>query len=142
MPAPKPVDAIVIIGIGPQRDTFAASSAAPVGVVSSAANVHTEGRRTAQQLDDSRRRVREQAVSGAHHPYAVGHGARMHFVDAEELERCARADDVDDRVEAADLVEVHLLGGTAVEMAFGLRERIEGSERRVAALVRAAGLLR
>ena len=60
-----------------------------------------------EQRDHRRRRVGQQAVGGARPcrcPTATGAGA--HLVDAEHLERGARADDVDDGVERADLVEV------------------------------------
>ncbi len=80
-------------------------------------------------------------MRGADHPDAVRHWARLHFVDVEQLECRARADDVDDRVEAADLVEVDLLGRTAVEMAFGLGERVERAERAAPHPFRQAGLL-
>ena len=43
----------------------------------------------------------------------------MHLVDVEHLERRAGADDVDDGVEPADLVEVDLLGRPAVQASFG-----------------------
>ncbi len=62
-----------------------------------------------------------------HHPHAGRHRARTHIVDAEQLKRRARADDVDDRVNASHLMEVHLLGRAAVHAALDLGE---GTERR------------
>jgi hypothetical protein len=105
-------------GSGPQPVTVAARRAAPVGVVSS----------SGRSGDDGGRRVREQPVGGPDHAGAGGHGAGLHLVDAEHLQRGGRADDVDDGVEAAHLVEVDLLGRTAVQPALDLGQRGEGGE--------------
>ena len=58
-------------------------------------------------------------------PMPVRHRAERDLVDVEHLERGARADHVDDGVDAADLVEVDLLGRAAVQPALGLGERVE-----------------
>src|SRR5690606_786051 len=64
-----------------------------------------------------------------------------HLVDAEHLECRAGADDVDDRVDRAHLVEVDLLAGLAVEPALGLGERGEHGPGPVAHPVGKGGLV-
>ena len=78
-------------------------------------------------------------MGAAHHPRAGGHGAGAHPVDAQGLERGAGADDVDDRVEASDLVEVHLLGRAPVQAPLGAGER---EERRLGAVSHTIGQAR
>ena len=47
------------------------------------------------------------------------------------LSRCSQpdggADDVDDGVDGADFVEVHLLDGHGVDVGFGLAEKLKGA---------------
>ena len=72
-------------------------------------------------------------------PVPVATAAGLHLVDAEHLERGARADDVDDGVDAADLVEVDLVGRAPVEAALDLGQRGEGGLRRGRGPGRAGG---
>ena len=58
----------------------------------------------------------------AHHAHARRHGGGAHLVDAEDLERCGRADDVNDGVVPADLVEVDLIDRSAVQRGFHHRQ--------------------
>ena len=67
-------------------------------------------------------------MRGAGHAGAVGDRGREHLVDVEHLERGRGADDVDDGVEGADLVEMHLLGRAAVNPSFCDGECFEGGE--------------
>ena len=53
----------------------------------------------------------------------------MAAVHAENFERPRGAQDVHDRVDRADLVEVHLLQGDAVRFRFGLSQDLERAER-------------
>ncbi len=66
-------------------------------------------------------------------PVPVGHRAGPDLVDPQRLQRRGRADHVDDRVEAADLVEVDLFRRPPVEPALGLGQRPEGGEGAVRA---------
>ena len=65
-------------------------------------------------------------------PRPSGSGADVHGVDAEVREAERRADDVDDGVERADLVELDLLGRDAVHAPLGLGEAREDGERALA----------
>ena len=78
-------------------------------------------RHAGQQPDRGRRRHRKHAVGAAHRSAADVQRRRDHVVDAEPLERVHRADDVDDRVERADLVQMHPLDRRVVDGGFGLR---------------------
>ena len=53
-------------------------------------------------------------------------------VDAEVLEGGGDADDVDDGVERADLVELDLVGGDAVDLALGRGQRGDDAQRPLA----------
>ena len=64
-----------------------------------------------------------------HHSCPGGHGAGSHLVDPQQFERCCRADHVDDRVVAADLVEVDLVDGASVETGFHLSQHSERGQR-------------
>jgi hypothetical protein len=61
-----------------------------------------------QQLDGGRHRIGDEPVGGADHADPLGHRAAVDVVDLEDLEGDTGPDDVDDRVEATHLVEVHL----------------------------------
>ena len=104
-------------GIGPNPDDRAASSAAPVGVVSSTGRSRPQVGTPLQQADHGRGRVGQHAVGRPDHPGPGGHRAGPDLVDAEHLEGRRRAHDVDDRVVAAHLVEVDLVDRPAVEPA-------------------------
>src|SRR5205823_3259222 len=71
---------------------------------------------------------------------AVGDGGREHLVNVEHFECGGRADDVDDGVECADLVEMHLLGRAAVDSSFCDRECFEGGEGATPDAIRQARL--
>ena len=71
-------------------------------------NVDAVGRHPGEQGHDRGRRVRDEPVRATDHAAAGGHRAGVYLVDAQHLERRAGTDDVDDRVNAPDLVEVHL----------------------------------
>ena len=64
-------------------------------------------------------------MAGADHARPHPDGRRRHLVDAERLQGGAGADDVDDGVDAADLVEVDRGGRPAVEAALGLGQEEE-----------------
>ena len=81
-----------------------------------------------EQLHHRGGRVGQEPVGGSHHPGAGDDHRAVHDVDVEHLERGAGADDIDDGVEAADLVEVDLLGRPAVEAPLGLGEGGEDGE--------------
>ena len=118
VPAPKPVASIVIAGIGPKPDASAARIAGARRRGELDAEVDAAGRRVhrGEQLDDRRRRVRQQPVGGADHPRAGRDRAGARPSSTSSTSSAAHdADDVDDGVERADLVEVHLLGRAAVE---------------------------
>ena len=94
-----------------------------------------------EQRDDRRGGVGQQAVGGPDHAGAGDDGGRPHLVDAEHLEGGAGADDVDDGVEPADLVEVDLLRRATVEAALGVGQRREGGQRAGRHAVGQPGLL-
>ena len=60
---------------------------------------------------------------------ADGDRAAPHLVDVERLEGRADADDVDDRVERADLVQFHVGGIDAVDGALDLAQPFEDGPR-------------
>jgi hypothetical protein len=64
-------------------------------------------------------------VGGPHHAEADRDRGARDLLHVEQLERHAGAHDVDDGVDAAHLVEVHLLGRAPVEAALGDGERRE-----------------
>ena len=94
-----------------------------------------------KQLHDRGGRVGQEPVGGSHHPGAGDDHRAVHDVDVEHLERRAGADDIDDGVEAADLVEVDLLGRPAVEASLGLGEGGEDGEGAAADAIGEPGLL-
>ena len=53
---------------------------------------------------------------------AQGQRRAMHLIDAEEMEPHAGAGDVDDRVDRAHVVEVHVVDGGAVDARLRLSE--------------------
>ena len=114
-----------IAGNGPNEAACAVSSSAPVGVSSSASRAAREDRRVAEQAHRRRRRHREHAVRRVDHPAADVQRRADDAVGLEPVEREHRADDVDDRVERADLVQVHALDRHLVDGRFGLRQPLE-----------------
>ena len=75
------------------------------------------------------RRQGECAVSAMGESGSERHGRRPHFIDAEEVERQAGPDDVDNRIDGSDLVEMDLLDGHAMGPRFGLAEQTEYFDR-------------
>ena len=84
--------------------------------------------RLAQQLHRGRRRNGEQAVRRIHHAAADVERRRDNSIDAEPFQREDGADDVDNGVERADFVKVHLADGHLVDgglrFAKTLKERL------------------
>ncbi len=78
-----------------------------------------------EQGSDGRRRVRQGAVGGGDRPRPDGDRSGDHLVDRQRLEGGGDADDVDDGVDGADLVELDIVGIDAVDRALGLGERVE-----------------
>ena len=72
-----------------------------------------------------RRRHGKHAVRAVHRAATDVERRRDHVVDAEPLEGVHRSDDVDDRVEGADLVEMDLLDRRVVDRRFGLGQPLE-----------------
>ena len=85
-----------------------------------------------QQLDHRGGRVRERAVGRGVCAEAGRQRTGANLVDLENLEPGARADHVDDGVDAADLVEVDLLGRVAVDPSLCLGQLLEGGDRPLA----------
>ena len=77
-------------------------------------------RHTTEKLDHRRRRNRQAAVLGGHRATPHRHVRDDDPVHAQVDEPGAGADHVGDRVEGADLVEVHLFGCVPVHPALGL----------------------
>ena len=128
-PPPKPDAVIVMSGMGPNDVHSAARIAAPVGVVSS-----TPTSRPYVGTPSSKRTVAGAGLGS--HPWAlrtvpvpVATAERRDGVDAEDLERGGRPDDVDDGVVAADLVEVHLVERSTVQGRLDAGERVEDGQR-------------
>ena len=120
---PAPMPTRVRTMSGRSKVARAARMAAPVGVTSSDwAGVGTRGACAAgQDLEGGRRGQGQQAVVGVHLPAAVGQGGGVQALDAQLVQPNRRADHVDDRIERADLVEMHLVDGRC--RARGLRLR-------------------
>ncbi len=126
VPAPKPVASTVIGGSAPHREARAARRAAPGRGGQLDGHVEAPHRCAGQELHHRRRRVGQEAVGGADHARTGGHRAGRHLVDAEDLEGRGHPDDVDDGVDAAQLVEVHGLGRAPVDASLDLGQRGEG----------------
>ena len=103
--------------------------AAPVGVVSSRGTSTRETGASAEQLDHRRRRQWDDPVGRGRRTHAGGDRTAEDEVDAEQLERRAGADHVDDGVEPADLVEVDVLGSLAVQGALDFGQADEDPRR-------------
>ena len=80
-------------------------------------------------------------MGAAYHAQAGGDGAGEHCVDIQEFEGDARAHDVDDGVDAADLVKVDGRRIAAVHAALDLGEDGESGQRPITDAVRKSGLL-
>ena len=68
-------------------------------------------------------------MSGVHGALADSDGAAHDAVDAQHLERSARAHHVDDRIDRTDLVELDLVGVGAVHRTLHLGEQREHAMR-------------
>ena len=106
---------------------------APVGVTSSCWIGSAIDRRVAEQPDGRRRRHRKDAVRRVDHAAAHIQRRAHDRVGRKPLEPEHRADDVDDRIERADLVQVHLLDGHLMDRGFRLGQSLEQRLRTVAA---------
>ena len=125
VPAPRPIVSIVMAGSGPNRSTTVVRIAAPVGVVSSISTVDSASGTPLQELGRRRGGQRHPAVRRLDPAPARRHRAGLEPVDAEQVEPDGRADDVDDRVDRADLVEVDLRQVDPVDRRLGLAELAE-----------------
>ena len=74
----------------------------------------------------------EQPVVGAHPTRSDGDRVRGDLLDPQRVQPGAGADDVDDRVDRADLMEMHVLDRLAVGLRLGRGEGGKDGERRVA----------
>ena len=90
-------------------------------------------RRVAQQLHRRGCWYRKMPVCTVHHAAADVERGRDDPVGAKPLEREHRADDVDDRVEGADLVKMHFLDRHVVNRGFDVREPLKQRLRSIAA---------
>ncbi len=93
-----------------------------------------EHRRIGQQAHRRGRRHGEHAVRRLHHAASDVDRRHDHAIHAQAVEGVHGADDVDDRVERADLVQVHLLDRHLMNRGFSDREPLE--ERLCAVLPR------
>ena len=106
-------------------------------------------RRPAEQLHGGRRRNRKVAVRRLHHAAADVQRRADDAIGTEPLHRKDGADDVDDRVERADLVQMNLLDRNLVDGRFGLAKTMkqllardacaagDSAERSISALISA-----
>ena len=90
-------------------------------------------RDVAQQAQGRRRRHRVGPVRGGDRTAADVQRRRHHPLRAHLFEGVHRAHDVDDRIQRADLVQVHLLHRCAVHGCFGFAEAIKEADRPVLA---------
>ena len=104
-------------------------SAAPVGVTSSASMSGISTGTPRSSSGRGRRGHRDQAVLGAHRAAPEPERRRVHLVYAERLQPLDGPHHVDQRVRRADLVEVDLLDGRAVDLRLGLGKAAEHLER-------------
>ena len=100
-------------------------SSAPVGVVSSVGHALRVDRRPLQQPHGGRRRHGELAVRARHRAAADVERRRDDAVGAEPFHREHGADDVDDRVDGADLVQVDAVERHVVNRGLGFGEPVE-----------------
>src|SRR5690242_3412692 len=84
-----------------------------------------------EQLERRRRRHGKRPVRSRYRPVANAHRPAEDAIDAQALEAPDRADDVENRVDGAHLVQVYALGRDTVYLALGRRDR---EERLVCAL--------
>ena len=58
-------------------------------------------------------------------PLPIGSGETSNSPSSKLLERPGRADDVDDRIDRADLMEMDMLGRRVMDFGFGVGQRLE-----------------
>ena len=90
--------------------------------------VHADTTRT-ENFQRSGGRNRETAMGTVNPAGTFDHRCGEHARFAEQLERDAAADNVDDRVHRTDLVKVHLFRRHAVDLALGLSNTAEDGNR-------------
>ena len=98
---------------------------APVGVTSSFCTVAAVDRRVAEQAERRRRRYRDEPVRRLHHSASHIERRADDAIGVQPLEREHRPDDIDDRVERPDFVEVHLLDRHLMNGRLGHRQPVE-----------------
>ena len=131
VPAPKPLAVTVIGGNAPKRlgQHRHQGHSGRRGGLHRRVDADRRSTRASEQGGDGRDRVRQLAVGRAHGAVPDRDRAADDGVDAEDLERDADTDDVDDRVERTDLVELDVVGGDAMDLAFDLGERAVDGQR-------------
>lgn len=85
-------------------------------------------RQSAHHLERSRGGNRIQPVVAAHRSRAERHGGAVYIFGLQRIERKRDADDVDDRIDRADLVKVHVFNRNAVNFPFGDADFFEDSQ--------------
>ncbi len=88
---------------------------------------HVDERDSLEQLRRSRRRDGADAVIDPHLAAACRHATGDDLIGAEHVESDRRADNVDDGVDRADLVEMNPVDGGPVNAGFSLRNRSKES---------------
>ncbi len=125
VPAPIPTARSRISGGGPNRSTRPARIRAPVGVSHSPSiSSHRIGRSLDQEQGGGGRN-RELPVGRRDFAAAQGHGAAEELVDPEPGKAGHRENDVHDRVDRAQFVEVDLIGVAAVHPSLDHGQAVE-----------------
>ncbi len=89
-----------------------------------------------EQPDRRRRRHRQQAMRGFYRSIAQRNLRVVNPLDTELLDTPYRADDIENRVDRSDFVEMQVVGGDAVYGALDCRNRFKRGMRRAGNLVR------
>jgi hypothetical protein len=108
-------------GSGPKLRAYPVISSAPVGVTYAPQQTRGRGRRN-----------RKHAVRAFHRAAPHVQRRRHHLVGAEPLHAVHGADDVDDRIERADFMEVHVLERRLMDLGLCL-PGAESADRPIAA---------
>ena len=64
-------------------------------------------------------------MRGVHESVAKRDRAAVHRADADEIESPDRSDDIQNRINGSNLVQMHFLDGRAVDFGFDRRDRFE-----------------
>ena len=96
--------------------------AAPVGVVSSISTMRLGQRNALEDLGRGGRGQGHPAVGGLDPALAGRNGAGLEAIHAQQVQPHRRADDVDDRIDRADLVKMDLREVDAVHLGLGLAQ--------------------